>query len=120
MKKKLSYFVWILGCAMNKADGERVATVLEKMGYTPAKSENTADLIAVVACSVRQSGIDRILGKANAWKKAGAIMILTGCVLPSDKPKMTKIFNIIFDIKDLAKLPTLLSSSSGLTGGSQE
>jgi tRNA-2-methylthio-N6-dimethylallyladenosine synthase len=108
MLKKQTYFVWILGCAMNKADGERVATVLEKMGYAPAKSEKTANLIAVVACSVRQSGIDRILGKANAWKKSGTTMILTGCVLPSDKPKMAKIFHLTFDIKELAKLPAML------------
>ena len=105
-KKNPNYYIWSLGCAMNKADAERIATVLDNHNYTEAKDEKTAELIIVVACSIRQAGIDRILGKAKQWDKK--ITVLTGCVLEQDKPKMEKIFDLIFNIKDLKKLPLML------------
>ncbi len=110
MTKQLKYYIWALGCAMNKADGERIATVLDSADYIQVDSENKADFIMVVACSVRQSGIDRILGKFNVWKKKGIKTIITGCVLDLDRPKMEKLFDLVFDIKDLEKLPNLIKN----------
>lgn len=95
---------------MNKADGERIAALLDAAGYEQAESENTADFIIVVACSVRQSGIDRIFGKFKVWRKKGVKTIITGCILDLDRPKMKKLFDLIFDIKDLEKLPKLMSA----------
>lgn len=109
----MKYQIFILGCQMNYADAERVAAVLNKLGYKKTPSEKDADLIIVVACSVRQSAVDRIYGKIEQWRqmKKGRklITILTGCVLPYDKNKMKRYFDIILDIKDILKLPKFLS-----------
>src|SRR3990172_8867683 len=104
MNKK-KYFLWPLGCAQNISDAERVATVLEQMGYTITSEESEADLICVLACSVRQSAIDRIYGRSKIWRKYSvrggsatgrkkSLKILSGCVLPKDKKKMEEIFDI--------------------------
>ncbi|NTU69581.1 tRNA (N6-isopentenyl adenosine(37)-C2)-methylthiotransferase MiaB [bacterium] len=100
---------------MNKSDAERLSSVMKSLGYKESDKEDDADIIFVLACSVRQSAIDRIYGKARKWnslkKKRNIKTYLSGCVLPSDKKKMTKIFDAFFDVKDIVKLPKLLGNS---------
>lgn len=100
---------------MNYADAEKIAAVLNKLNYQPTDDEKDADLIITVACSVRQTAIERIYGKAADWQKIKEkkplITVLTGCVLKSDLPKMQKLFDLIFEIKELAKLPKFLDSN---------
>lgn len=111
-----SYYVWPLGCQTNKSDGERVAAVLEKLGYHRAADETTANIITVVACAIRQSAVDRIYGKFRHWEKrqhAGELTtILTGCILPQDKKALTPKFDLVFQIEDLPKLPLLLAQTN--------
>ena len=99
---------------MNQADGERIAGVLAKLGYQAADREDRADLIITVACSVRQSAIDRIYGKAQRWQKLKKqkqlTTVLSGCLLPVDRQKMSKIFDFIFDISQLSRLPDFLQN----------
>ncbi|MBU1146461.1 tRNA (N6-isopentenyl adenosine(37)-C2)-methylthiotransferase MiaB [Patescibacteria group bacterium] len=106
MKK---YFVMAFGCQMNKSDSERVAAVLEKIGYKPAKNEKQADLVVLVACSVRQAAVDRLYGRARELSKIKKInpdfkTILTGCVLPQDKKKLIGKFDLVLDLKQLVDL----------------
>jgi tRNA-2-methylthio-N6-dimethylallyladenosine synthase len=114
----MKYYFWILGCAMNYSDAERIATVLDTLGFSRTYKENEANLFFVISCSVRQSAINRIYGKVRDLKelkekrnndKKKFITILSGCVLGDDKKKLEKVFDIVFDIKDLDKLPELLS-----------
>ncbi len=110
------YYLFILGCQMNYSDAERLATVLESNGYQETKNETAADLIAVVACSVRQSAIDRIHGKVKIWEKLKRqrklTTILTGCVLPADKKLLAEKFDLVFDITELPQLPQLLAQQN--------
>ncbi|MDO8668954.1 MAG: tRNA (N6-isopentenyl adenosine(37)-C2)-methylthiotransferase MiaB [Candidatus Buchananbacteria bacterium] len=107
------YFILALGCQMNKSDGEKIETILAGLGYTKADSESTADLIVAVACSVKQSAIDRIYGKAHNWqekRQQGKLFtILTGCVLKPDQKKMAKIFDLVLAVKDIDQIPQKLS-----------
>lgn len=108
----MKYFLWALGCQMNKNDGERIATALESLGYEKTTIEQEAQLIGVVACSVRQSAIDRIYGKIAEWNSWKDIKPLTtfvsGCILPADKIKFLKKFDLVFRLDDLHELPALL------------
>lgn len=94
---------------MNKSDSERVAAVLQKIGYGPAKSEAQADLVVLLACSVRQAAVDRLYGRARELNKIkknnpGFKTILTGCILPEDKKKFVKKFDLVLDLKQIADL----------------
>ena len=42
-----SYWITTFGCQMNKADSERMAGTLEKMGYTRADNELNLSLIHI-------------------------------------------------------------------------
>ncbi|KKR18558.1 MAG: (Dimethylallyl)adenosine tRNA methylthiotransferase MiaB [candidate division CPR2 bacterium GW2011_GWC1_41_48] len=101
---------------MNMSDAERIATTLESINYTPASTEKEADLIVVVSCSVRQSAIDRIHGKIRNWNlrktKEPLVTVLTGCVLDEDRLAFKKVFDLVFDIENLAQLPAMLADKT--------
>ncbi|MBZ9572619.1 tRNA (N6-isopentenyl adenosine(37)-C2)-methylthiotransferase MiaB [Patescibacteria group bacterium] len=98
---------------MNKSDSERVAQVLERIGYKKASKINGADLIMVNMCSVRQSAVDRVFGLQSKFEKLKTKnkklkTILTGCILKKDRKKFAKYFDYILNIRDLPKWPKLL------------
>jgi len=111
----MKYYLFIIGCQMNYSDAERLANILETNGYSRTTSEKTADLIVAVSCSVRQKAIDRIYGRSNKWrhwkKQRDIKTVLTGCVLPKDRKKLAKDFDIFLEIKDVDKLPALLKNT---------
>jgi len=101
---------------MNISDSERIAAVLESLGFKQSFLAEGADLIIFNMCSVRQSAIDRAKSKIkmqNAKCKMtnqNSKIILTGCILKKDKRELTSICDAIFDINDLSKLPALLKN----------
>ena len=109
------YYIWTIGCQMNKSESERVASVLDRLGMRPVKDEKQADMIFVNACSVRQTAIDRIFGKGGDWNKdreSGKLKtLLFGCVLPLDRPKMKKFFDADFDVKDIPRLASIMEDA---------
>jgi tRNA-2-methylthio-N6-dimethylallyladenosine synthase len=108
----MKYHLISLGCQMNASDGERVRTVIEQMGYTYTEDEKEANLIGILACSVRQNAIDKVYSKIHKWNKwknkSNLITFVSGCVLPSDHEKFLKLFDIIFQMKDLPTLPEMI------------
>ena len=118
MAKK--YHIITFGCQINKSDSQRIAAVLEEQGYKPLKTNSSskhlkeADLIVVNMCSVRQSAVDRVYGQIKNLAELKAKnkklkIILTGCILKSDRNNFSKNFDLIFSIKDLPKLPQMIS-----------
>ena len=98
---------------MNRSDSERIAAVLESIGFKPTVRENEADLIIVNACSVRQSAVDRVFGIAEKSKQLKIKnrrlkIILTGCILPSDRIKFRKLFDFVIATENIADIPLLL------------
>jgi len=92
---------------MNESDSQRIASFLNSLGLKPSQ-EKEADLIIVNACSVRQTAVDRIYGKVKVWSESAKKIILTGCILPSDKKKLEPKVDLIVDINDFNKLEKYL------------
>ena len=109
----MKYFILTLGCQMNISDSERLATVLEGMGYVRTEHEEEADLLGVIACSVRQKAIDKVYMKIHKWNRMKdhrpVVTFLTGCVLPADRKKFLKLFDLVFTTNELPDLPEMLS-----------
>tara|TARA_B100001029_G_scaffold168030_1_gene161730 strand:+ start:122 stop:394 length:273 start_codon:yes stop_codon:yes gene_type:complete len=57
---KGSYWITTFGCQMNKADSERMAGILERMGYHPAREELKADLILYNTCTIRDNAEQKV------------------------------------------------------------
>lgn len=108
----MKYFLIPLGCATNKADAERIAGALQSIGYTEAASEQEASLIGIVACSIRQSAIDRIYGKVHNWNKRKEteqlVTLVSGCILPADEKKFLKLFDLVVKLGEVPQLPHML------------
>lgn len=105
----MKYYLEIFGCQMNKSDGERITALLEKNGWHPAKKEEEADLIIIVACSVRQTAVDRVHGRALKYqtlkkKKKNLKTVVTGCVLDEDKKQLGEKFDYVADINQISNL----------------
>ena len=108
----MTYHLVTLGCQMNKSDSERVRTVIEQLGYTWTDQDDSAGLIGILACSVRQKAIDKVYSRIYKWntwkKKRNLLTFLTGCVLPSDKEKLLKLFDFVFPIEELVDFENLI------------
>lgn len=116
----MKYYIATFGCQTNQSDSERIAAILNKIGFKPALTQNDADFIIANACSVRQSAIDRIHGIAHKIQKKkkrsekAPLTILTGCVLEQDRKKLAGKFDIVLDIRDIKNLPHLLETICGV------
>ncbi|QGY45955.1 tRNA (N6-isopentenyl adenosine(37)-C2)-methylthiotransferase MiaB [Maribellus comscasis] len=109
----MKYHVITLGCQMNLSDSERVISVLDKAGYEWTDNEEEAGVIGILACSVRQKAIDKVYSRIHKWNKwknhKNLITFISGCILPNDHEKFLKLFDITFQMKDLPKLPEMIS-----------
>lgn len=118
----MTYFLLPRGCQMNISDSERIGTVLESIGYTRTDKEEEADILGVVACSVRQKAIDRVysrIHKWNAWKRDRPILtILSGCILPADRTPLAERFDVVFAIEEVESLPEMIRRSGTVTPAS--
>lgn len=90
---------------MNQSDSERIATLLEKVGYQKASNKKEADLILVNMCSVRQSAVDRVYGLVKNFEKMkkenpNLKTALTGCILQKDLKNFKKSFDLIFEKRE--------------------
>ena len=81
-----SYYIWTIGCQMNKADSERLASALEQLGLRAADMPKDADVIVLNSCVVRQSAEDKVVGNLGAMKplkanKPDLVLALMGCMV---------------------------------------
>ena len=97
---------------MNLSDTERVRTVLQQMGYEPTDNEEEANILGIVACSVRQKGIDKVYGRIEKWNamknRKNVITFVSGCILPADRVRFLKLFDLVFTMNELPNLPELI------------
>jgi tRNA-2-methylthio-N6-dimethylallyladenosine synthase len=115
----MTFYIQAAGCQMNISDTERIRTLLTDSGFTPGEEE-TADILGIVACSVRQKSIDKVFARINAWnrrkEKQPVITFLTGCVLPEDRVKFLKLFDLVFDTSEAMHLSDMIRQYGIVTG----
>jgi tRNA-2-methylthio-N6-dimethylallyladenosine synthase len=106
------YFVWTIGCQMNKAESQRIAGYLDSAGCQAATSFSHADLVVLNTCVVRQSAENKALGTLNLLKglknKHPSLQILvTGCLVNSDTEELKRRFphvDLLFKPADYPEL----------------
>lgn len=121
----MKYFLHTFGCAMNFSDSERIATVLEGLGFTQTKEEKKASLILFNTCSIRQKSEDRVFGLMRLMRTLkkehpDLVVGITGCMVRRSSTRETKedqqddlvkklpATDFVFRIEDLPKLKNLL------------
>ncbi|HEX7475987.1 MAG TPA: tRNA (N6-isopentenyl adenosine(37)-C2)-methylthiotransferase MiaB [Dehalococcoidales bacterium] len=109
----LTYYIWTIGCQMNKAESERLAAYLDQLGYQPSESAEGASLILLNSCVVRQSAENRVVNKLHSLKTfkkthPDTTIALTGCIIGSDSEKLKSVFPFIDHFFPAGEFPTWL------------
>lgn len=89
------YYLWTIGCQMNKAESHRVEGLLRSRGYEPTDSFNTADLVVLNTCVVRQSAEDRVVGTLGLLQgvkreRPDMRIAVTGCFTSRDRGELRR------------------------------
>ena len=119
--RKQTYFLLTTGCQMNAHDSEKLAGMLETMGFTESPAEEKADFVLYNTCCIRENAEDKIygrLGRLKYYKKQNPHMkiAICGCMTQQDVvieklQKSYKYVDIVFGTFNLYKLPQLLYES---------
>jgi len=104
------------GCQANELDSERIAGILEGVGYTLIEDEGEADLILVNTCSIREKAEQKVfsrLGQLAALKrsKPGLKLGLCGCLAQREGNALLKRFSsldLVVGTGSYQSLPELL------------
>lgn len=76
----------VYGCQMSERDAETLTEITRRLGYSPSDDLESADLVIVNTCCVRESAENRILGKIGELKKLkernlNVKIAITGCMV---------------------------------------
>src|SRR5690349_4320969 len=86
-------FVKTYGCQMNAYDSDRMRDVLAPLGYADAVSAETADLVILNTCHIREKAAEKVyseLGKIRRIKLDRAaegrelVIAVAGCVAQAE------------------------------------
>src|SRR5579859_132412 len=87
-------YIETYGCQMNVSDSELMLGKLTKEGYLPVDTPESADVILVNTCAIRDHAEQRVLGRLGELRrsmKRGAVVGVTGCMAQRLGPQlMTK------------------------------
>lgn len=111
--KNLKYSILTMGCQLNENDSEKIAGMLEEMGYSQIDDYKLADLVVFNTCCVRENAEERLFGKIGEIKKIkenrDVILAIGGCMMQEknmlDKIKKSYPFvNVVFGTHTLQNL----------------
>ncbi len=113
MKRHKTYKIVTIGCQMNQADSERLASFLEGEGFRAARDFESAQAVILNTCGIRQAAEDRVYGLANEIRRrnAAAKIVVTGCLSrrPDVQKRLAKNTDIFLPINEMLKLPEILA-----------
>ena len=119
MTKKL--FIKTYGCQMNVYDSARMADVLAPLGYAPAETADTADIVILNTCHVREKATEKLfsdLGRLRRLKRARAeagramILAVAGCVAQAEGEEIrarAPFVDIVLGPQTLHRLPDMVA-----------
>ena len=91
------FYVWTIGCQMNEAESSKASAILRQAGYLPTMMEESADVIIVNSCVVRQAAEDKVAGKVGSLvhlkqQNPELKIALTGCMVTGQQAKLAERF----------------------------
>lgn len=112
-------YIETLGCQMNKSDTEKMLGMLDYLGYEEVcevKNENSADLLIINTCSIRQLSEDKAFSRVGLWgkwkKKRSELKIaFCGCVAQQTGSAIFKrmpFLDLIMGTHNINEFPELI------------
>ncbi len=104
---------------MNEHDSEKIAGMLESMGYEKTQDHVNADIIVFNTCLIRKNAELKVFGKVGSLKQLkednpDLIIAVGGCMMQQEGPvnelyKKYPQVDIIFGTHNIHKLPSLIN-----------
>ena len=81
-----AFYVWTLGCQMNRSDSEEMAGRLLAAGATEAPTMEAADLVVINTCAIRELAEAKVIGRQGHLQRLKVAnpslrVVLTGCAV---------------------------------------
>jgi len=125
---KPRYFIQTFGCQMNVHDSERMAGMMDSLGYEPTPAPEGADVIVLNTCAVRERPEHKLYSELGMLRKLkadhpGLVIGVAGCMAQREadtiRQRVPEV-DILLGPRNLHHLPHLLrqtqsgSNSDGL------
>jgi tRNA-2-methylthio-N6-dimethylallyladenosine synthase len=111
-------YIETFGCQMNVADSERAATGLRKAGYDLTNSAESADVVLLNSCSVRERAEQKVLTRIGEIRDAAAgrkpVIGVMGCVAQLEGKSLfanSNAVNIVIGTRATDRIPALIERS---------
>lgn len=118
---KKRFYIESYGCAMNFADSEIVASILNKEGFGATPNVQDADLVFINTCSIREKAEQTVRKRLTEFKKLkkerkGMLVGVLGCMAERLKSKFLeeeKLVDIVVGPDAYRSLPGLVEEAEG-------
>jgi tRNA-2-methylthio-N6-dimethylallyladenosine synthase len=95
-----NYYIWTIGCQMNKSESERLGSVLEFQGYLLTEKVEEADLVIINSCVVRESAENRVINKLHSIKSLKhnnpkLRIAVTGCLVDENTEPLKNVYPFV-------------------------
>ncbi len=109
------------GCQMNVYDGQRMTELLEAEGMLPAAEGETADLVVLNTCHIREKAAEKVYSDIGRIVKNGAeighkpLIAVAGCVAQAEGPEIgarAPAVDIVVGPQAYHRLPALVAEAA--------
>ncbi|MAT62076.1 MAG: tRNA (N6-isopentenyl adenosine(37)-C2)-methylthiotransferase MiaB [Micrococcales bacterium] len=122
LRQERTYAVRTLGCQMNVHDSERMAGLLEGVGYVAAPDIGDADLVVINTCAVRENADNKLYGNLGqlAERKRNEPQMriaVAGCLAQKDRDTILERapwVDVVLGTHNIDALPVLLDRAERL------
>ena len=95
-----TFYIWTMGCQMNVADSQRLASAMEQLGLHSVNQADLADVIVLNSCVVRQSAEDKVVSSLGAMRplkeaQPDRVLALMGCMVGPDTGGLVSRFPFV-------------------------
>ena len=112
------FYIKTFGCQMNVADSERMAALLSDQGMAAAEGPESANLIIINGCTVREKAVHKALSQLGEYQflkddsGKGPIIGIGGCVGQLDQGKLFRrapYLDFVFGTDTIDNLPEIVN-----------
>jgi tRNA-2-methylthio-N6-dimethylallyladenosine synthase len=115
------FYIESYGCAMNFADSEVVASILQGAGFTGTRDFAKADLILINTCSIREKAEQTVRSRLHIFRqvkraKPSTLIAVLGCMAERLKSKFLeeeKLVDLVVGPDAYRSLPLLIEETEG-------
>src|SRR5450755_4208953 len=115
------FYIESYGCAMNFADSEVVASILQESGFSATQDFTQADLVLINTCSIREKAEQTIRSRLHIFRQAkrlnpSMLIAVLGCMADRLKSKFLeaeRLVDLVVGPDAYRTLPLLIEECEG-------